>query len=251
MRGSSQPSTCFSAVERVLQQRREILRVLPQQLDELVGVVDRQVGVLRPAGEHRPGAPLPAAVAELLGEVAAVQGELALCFDALGGDLLQNPPGGLELRPAQHRHDALERPVVKGPLVLELQRADRVGDVLQRILDRVRVRVHRVDHPPVAGHVVLGEADAVNGRVAQVDVGRRHVDLGAQDHAAFRVGACTHLAEQAQVFLDRPVAVRRVAAGRGQRAARLAHLLGGLLVDVGVAGGDQVLGEAVHVLEVI
>ncbi len=53
----------------------------------------------------------------------------------------------------------------------------------------------------VAGHVVLGEADAVDRRVAHVDVGRAHVDLGAQDHAAFGVLAGAHLAEQAQVLL--------------------------------------------------
>ena len=37
----------------------------------------------------------------------------------------------------------------------------------------------------------------------------------------------------------------------GQRAARLARLVGALLVDVRVAGLDQVLGKAIHVLEVI
>jgi hypothetical protein len=32
--------------------------------------------------------------------------------------------------------------------------------------------------------VVLGMADAVDGRVAQIDVGRGHVDLGAQHGGA-------------------------------------------------------------------
>ena len=98
---------------------------------------------------------------------------------------------------------------------------------------------------------MLGEADAVDRRVAHVDVGRAHVDLGAQDHAAFGVLAGAHLAEQAQRFLDRPVAERGIGAGLGQRAARLARLVGGLLVDVRVAGLDQVLGKAIHVLEVV
>ena len=71
-----------------------------------------------------------------------------------------------------------------------------MGDVLQRVFDRMRVGVHRVDLPRVAGHVVLGKADAVDRRVAHVDVGRAHVDLGAQDHAAFGVLAGAHLAEQ-------------------------------------------------------
>ncbi|MPN53960.1 hypothetical protein SDC9_201629 [bioreactor metagenome] len=74
----------------------------------------------------------------------------------------------------------VEQPVVERALVFELQRADGVGDVLQRVLNRVREGVHRVDAPLVAGVVMLGMLDAVDGRVAQVDVGRRHVDLGTQ-----------------------------------------------------------------------
>jgi hypothetical protein len=48
----------------------------------------------------------------------------------------------------------------------------------------VREGVHRVDAPLVAGVVVLGMAHAVDGRVAQIDVGRGHVDLGAQHGGA-------------------------------------------------------------------
>ena len=198
-------------VECRLQQRREALGVLQQQLEELVGVLRGEVRVLAPAREHRFGAALVAAGAELVGpfrgDVAAVERELALGFGAGVADRFEHGARGLVLRRAQQRHDALEHPVVERALVLELERADRVRDVLQRVLDRVRVGVHRVDLPRVAGHVVLGEADAVDRRVAHVDVGRAHVDLGAQDHAAFGVLAGAHLAEQAQRF--------RASAGRG------------------------------------
>ena len=49
----------------------------------------------------------------------------------------------------------LEQPVVERAMVLELQRADRMRDVLQRIGDGVRVVVHRIDAPLVAGAVVM------------------------------------------------------------------------------------------------
>ena len=37
----------------------------------------------------------------------------------------------------------------------------------------------------------------------------------------------------------------------GEVAAVLLHLVGGLAVDVGVAGGDEVLGALVHLVEVV
>ena len=64
--------------------------------------------------------------------------------------------------------------------------------MLDRVLDRVGVGVHRVDAPLVAGAVVGGFLDAVDRRVAQVDVGRLHVDLGAQDVRAVGVLAVFH-----------------------------------------------------------
>jgi hypothetical protein len=48
---------------------------------------------------------------------------------------------------------AVQQPVVEGALVLELEGADGVGDVLERVLDGVGEGVHRVDAPPVAGAV--------------------------------------------------------------------------------------------------
>jgi hypothetical protein len=75
-------------------------------------------------------------------------------------DVGQVQPRELDLlrqRPRQQPPSASlsEQPVVERPLVLELERADRVGDVLQRVLDRVREGVHRVDAPGVAGVVVM------------------------------------------------------------------------------------------------
>ena len=54
--------------------------------------------------------------------------------------------------------------------------------VMPSIESRLAVRevVHRIDAPLVAGAVMLGVQDAVHHRVAHVQIGRGHVDLGAQ-----------------------------------------------------------------------
>jgi hypothetical protein len=51
--------------------------------------------------------------------------------------------------------------------------------------------------------VVRGVADAVDGRVAQVDVGRGHVDPGAQDVGAVGELAGLHALEEVHVLGDR------------------------------------------------
>ncbi len=126
-----------------------------------------------------------------------------------------------------------------------------MGDAFQRVLHRMRPTVHRVDAPLVARAVVSGVAHAVHDRVAQVDVGRRHVDLGAQHQAAVRMLAVAHLAQQRDRLGGRAVAPGRVDAGFGQGAAVGPDLVGALFIDVGVAGLDQRLGELIHIAEVV
>src|SRR2546422_260578 len=118
---------------------------------------------------------------------------------------------------------AVQQPVVKRALVFKLQRADAVGDLLQRVLDRVRKGVHGVNAPFVVGVVVVGAAYAVNGRVAHVDVGAGHVDLGAQHHGAVLMQAVAHFAKACQVLLGRAAAEGAVGAGVGKVAAADAH----------------------------
>ena len=126
-----------------------------------------------------------------------------------------------------------------------------MGDVLQCVLNRVRVGVHGVDAPDVARVVVRGAADAVDGRVAQVDVGAGHVDLGAQHHGAVFMPAIAHFTELGQVFCGRAGAKRAVHAGLAKVAPVDADLLHGLLVHIGVAGFDEEFRRAVHKPEVV
>ncbi len=148
----------------------------------------------------------------------------------------------------------LDQPVVERAVILEFQRAQRVRDVFDRIRDRVRVVVHRVDAPGVARAVVVRMADAVQGRIAVRHDGRGHrvfAHLGAQDVFAILVLAGFHVAEQLQRFFDRAVAEARIGAQRAEIAAVLRHLFGALAVDVGFPVLDQVLGHRVQLVEVV
>ncbi len=87
-----------------------------------------------------------------------------------------------------------------------------------------------------------GILDAVDGRIAQVDVGRGHVDLGAQGAAALGELAVLHAKEEIHVLLRRAVAIGGVLARLLERAAVGAHLLLGQVVHIRKAAADQVAG---------
>ena len=64
---------------------------------------------------------------------------------------------------------------------LELERAEGMRDPLDGIRLAVRVIVHRINAPLVAGAVMLGVHNAVHHRIAQVEIRRRHIDLRPQN----------------------------------------------------------------------
>ena len=154
------------------------------------------------------------------------------------------------VRPRRHRQ-VLDEPVVERPVILELERADRVRDALDRVRLAVGEVVQRIDAPLVAGPRVGRVQDPVEHRVAHVDVGRGHVDLRPEHPGAVRELAGAHALEQVEALLDRTVAPGAVPAGLGEGAAVLADLVGGEVVDVGLAVPDQVDGPVVELLEVV
>ena len=82
-------------------------------------------------------------------------------------------------------------------------------------------------------------------------LGDGHVDLGAQRARAVRKLAGLHALEQIQVLFDGAVAVGALLARLGQRAAVLAHFLGGQIAHVGLAGADQLHGPFVQLAEIV
>jgi hypothetical protein len=181
-------------------------------------------------------------------EVAARELDLLRAADGIGDAALAQQRGQLGI---VLQVEMVQEPVVERAVVLELERAERVRDAFDRVRDAVRVVVHRVDAPGVAGVLVRHLADAIDRRVAQVDVARRHVDLRAYRLRAVLELARAHGAEQLQVLRHVAIAERRVLAALDQAAAVFAHGVRAQVVDVGDAELDQLLGAAVEHLEVV
>ena len=104
-------------------------------------------------------------------------------------------------------------------MILEFERANRMGDVFDRIRLAVRIVIARIDFHCVPVRGCAGVKNAVHHRIAQIDVARRHVDLGAQNARAVRKFAGTHAAEQVEVFVHAAIAERAVFA-RARSACR-------------------------------
>jgi hypothetical protein len=145
----------------------------------------------------------------------------------------------------------IEKPIVQRAMVLELQRADRVRDLFDRIGLPVREIVHRINAPSVPGAMVRRVQDAIEHRIAHIQIGRSHVDLGPQRARAVGEFAGPHPPKQFEILRRRALAVGAVLARRGERAAIFAHLLGVQIADEGLAGRDQLLGPIVKLLKII
>ena len=163
----------------------------------------------------------------------------------------QVQPRELVLPRPRGDRQVLDEPVVERPVIGEFERAEGVRDALDRIRLAVRKIVARIDVPGGAGARMRRVQDAVEHRVAHVDVAGRHVDLGPQHAHAVGEFAGAHAAEEVEVLLHAPVAERAVPAGLGQRAAVHADVVPALVVDIGFAGPDQVLGPFVELLEIV
>ena len=146
---------------------------------------------------------------------------------------------------------AVEHPVIKRPVVFEFKRADRVGDVLQRIGDAVGVVIERVDAPGIAGPMVVCAANPVDGRIAHVHIGRGHVDTQAQHPAAIGKFTRAHSTKFFQVLAGGPIAVRTGPTRFGERAAIGPHPIGILMIDISQTSSDQCFGELVQSLKII
>ena len=240
--------------QRALKQRREVFGVHLQQRKETLafGTFERlRTTRGRPAAKDLTHGHFWFALTKLVSGVERSAGKRQRAIVLAGSHVGDDSLGFFVLGRTKYRHNALERPVVERALVVKLERADRVGDIFERVFDRVREGVHRIDAPLIARGLVFSKTDAIDRRIAQVDVGRSHIDLGAQHHGAFRMLTVAHFAEDAQVFLWAAVAIRRVLARFEKRAAIGAHFVGALFIDVGVTGLDQMFGKLVHPIEII
>ena len=126
-----------------------------------------------------------------------------------------------------------------------------MGHTLDGVAEPVGEVVHRVDAPVIAGPLVAVMPDSVDHRVPHVDIGRCHVDPGAQDPFAVAVFPGTHPLELGQVLLDAVVPVGAVAAGLRQGSPVFPDLVGGQAVHVRKALSDELEREFVQLLKVV
>src|SRR5262245_35642559 len=136
-------------------------------------------------------------------------------------------------------------------MILKLERANGVRDVLDRVGLAVRKVIARVDLPGSACARVWRVQNAIKDRIAEIDIARGHVNLGTQNPRAIGKLAGPHAAEQVEVFFDAAVPEWAVLAWLGQGAPIDAHLFRGLIVNISLVGPDQVLGPGVKLLEVV
>ena len=142
--------------------------------------------------------------------------------------------GVRDVQPGELPHDRLvhvervEQPHVRLAAREELERAERVRDVLERVVDAVGEVVARVHAVAVADVRVRHVPDAVRDEVAHARVRRVHVHLQTERRRALLVAPLEHLLELTETLLGASVAVRR---GDFLLAGRL-DLRGRLVVDV-------------------
>ncbi len=145
----------------------------------------------------------------------------------------------------------LAEPVVQWAVHLKLQCADGVRDALDGVTLTVSEVVHRIDTPFVARAMMRGVQDAVHDGVAEVHVGRRHVDFSAQHTAAIRKLARAHTAEQVKVLLHGAVAVRTLHARCSGHSPTLANLLLRLVVHICQTFRNQLFRPDIKLVEII
>ena len=212
--------------------------------DALAEIADGRgrVAAAAQAAQRRHARIVPAGDIALLDEAA----QLALGHDGV----VDAEARKLDLaRLARHGHIVYD-PVVQRAVILIFQRAQRVRDALERVLDRVREVVHRKNAPLCALTVVLDVADAVEHGVAHIEVAGGEVDLRAQGILALRELAGAHARKQIEAFLNRAVAPG--ADGGGVHiAAVFAELLRRQLAHIGKPFFNQLHGVFVILLEVV
>ena len=212
--------------------------------DALTEVPDGAGGVAPAAQAAEGGHPgiVPAGDSPLLHQPA----ELALAHDGV----VDAETGELDLPGMGGQVAVLDDPVIEGPVGLKLQRAEGVGDALQRILDGVGEVIHGVDAPLVPLAVVVHIVDAVEDGVPHVEVAGGQVDLGPEGVLALGELAPAHPLKEVQTLLHG--AVPPGAAGGGADTAPVfLELLRGKLADIGEAFPDQAHRLAVILLKVV
>ena len=136
-------------------------------------------------------------------------------------------------------------------MILELQRADRMCDAFDRILNWVSEVVHRVNAPLVSGILMRQMRHAVDDRIPHVDVGRCHINLCAKRLLAVCKLSFLHLRKELQVLLNGAFPHRIILARLRERSAILAHFIRRKVRHIGLSLANQLQCDLIHFVEVV
>ena len=150
-----------------------------------------------------------------------------------------------------HKSRFPDYPVVERPVILEFKRAQGMCDILDRVLNGVRVVVHGINAPLVARIVMGHMSHSVEDRISHVHIGTCHVDLRAQSLFSVSEFAVLHFCEEFKVFLDTSVPVRVIDPGLIQSSAVFPHLLRSQVRYIGLPFFDKIYCDLIHLIEVV
>ena len=124
-----------------------------------------------------------------------------------------------------------------------------MGDPFKRILDRMGEVVHWINAPLIAKMIVRDVANTVKDGIAEMDVGRSHIDLGSQ--TPFPVGVFTglHIPENLKIAFDARLAPGRRLPGTFGNAAIFLPLLLCEIAAISFTRLDEILGDFIHLVE--
>ncbi len=111
--------------------------------------------------------------------------------------------------------------------------------------------IHGIYLPTVSGTMVVCLLYAVDHRIAHVQIGAGHVDLGAQGFTAIRKFSGFHAAEKIEIFCNAAIPVWAVLSRNGKSPAVVAQLFHTEVAYKSFAVLDQYLGIFIEFVKVI
>jgi len=87
--------------------------------------------------------------------------------------------------------------------------------------------------------------------IAEIDIARSHIDLGAQHARTITKFTPTHPLKQTEVFVDRPIPKRTVAPRFRQGATIGTHVVRAEIIDVGFTDLNEVYRTGKKLFEII
>ena len=172
--------------------------------------------------------------------------ELALAHDRV----VDAKTSELDLTGMGRQIAMLDDPVVQGTVGLKFQRAQAVGNALQRVLNGMGEVIHGIDAPLVPLTVMVHVVDPVDNGVPHIEVAAGQVDLGPQGHGTVGELPCPHPGKEVQALLHGTVPVGR----RGRNAdvsPVCTELLGRQLAHIGKALFDEAHSLLVILLKIV